>query len=161
MINLGIESSIVTYTILLFASAKDKHFLDALRYYRMMLEEDIKPDVQINNVLLNVLMYDSDRYQIIKIYEEMKSRGIKPTVLTYNSLIRAMILREEKECAKEFFREMEYEGIKPNVLILDSLGITGLDAIQKLQDSNDAYLNLLDCNALLRGYLRKSNMMTR
>ncbi|CAB4482329.1 unnamed protein product [Rhizophagus irregularis] len=81
-------------------------------------------------------MYDSDGYQIIKIYEEMKSRGIKSTVLTYNCLIRAMILREEKERAKEFFREMKSEGIKPNVLILDSLGITGLDAIQKLQDSN-------------------------
>ncbi|PKC13371.1 hypothetical protein RhiirA5_496194 [Rhizophagus irregularis] len=156
MINLGIKSSIVTYTILLAARAKDKHFLDALRYYRMMLEEDIKPDVQIYNVLLNVLMYDSDGHQIIKIYEEMKSRGIKPTVLTYNSLIRAMILRDEKERAKEFFREMESEGIKPNVLILDSLGITGLDAIQKLQDSNGVNLNLLDYNTLLRGCLKKS-----
>ncbi|CAB4443310.1 unnamed protein product [Rhizophagus irregularis] len=95
-------------------------------------------------------MYDSDGYQIIKIYEEMKSRGIKPTVLTYNSLIRAMILREEKERAKEFFREMESEGIKPNVLILVSLGITGLDAFQKLQDSNGVNLNLLDYNILLR-----------
>ncbi|PKY12629.1 hypothetical protein RhiirB3_464872 [Rhizophagus irregularis] len=156
MINLGIKSSIVTYTILLAARAKDKHFLDALRYYRMMLEEDIKPDVQIYNVLLNVLMYDSDGHQIIKIYEEMKSRGIKPTVLTYNSLIRAMILRDEKERAKEFFREMESEGIKPNVLILDSLGITGLDAIQKLQESNGVNLNLLDYNTLLRGCLKKS-----
>ncbi|PKY26510.1 hypothetical protein RhiirB3_528632 [Rhizophagus irregularis] len=96
-------------------------------------------------------MYDSDGYQIIKIYEEMKSRGIKSTVLTYNCLIRAMILREEKERAKEFFREMKSEGIKPNVLILDSLGITGLDAIQKLQDSNGVNLNLLDYNILLRG----------
>ncbi|CAB5091189.1 unnamed protein product [Rhizophagus irregularis] len=103
-------------------------------------------------------MYDSDGYQIIKIYEEMKSRGIKSTVLTYNCLIRAMILREEKERAKEFFREMKSEGIKPNVLILDSLGITGLDAIQKLQDSNGVNLNLLDYNILLRGCL---NMMTR
>ncbi|CAB5321089.1 unnamed protein product [Rhizophagus irregularis] len=54
-----------------------------------------------------------------------------------DGLIRATILREEKERAKEFFREMESEGIKPNVLILDSLGINGLDAIQKLQDSNE------------------------
>ncbi|CAG8648380.1 15341_t:CDS:2 [Rhizophagus irregularis] len=93
---------------------------------------NIKPDVQIYNVLLNVLMYDSD------------------------GLIRATILREEKERAKEFFREMESEGIKPNVLILDSLGITGLDAIQKLQDSNGVNLNLLDYNTLLRGCLKKS-----
>ncbi|PKY43206.1 hypothetical protein RhiirA4_540941 [Rhizophagus irregularis] len=103
-------------------------------------------------------MYDSDGYQIIKIYEEMKSRGIKPTVLTYNSLIRAMILREEKERAKEFFREMESEGIKPNVLILVSLGITGLDAFQKLQDSNGVNLNLLDYNILLRTYLQNNEI---
>lgn len=51
---------------------------------------------------------------------------------------------------------MESEGIKPNVLILDSLGITGLDAIQKLQDSNGVNLNLLDYNTLLRGCLKKS-----
>jgi pentatricopeptide repeat protein len=156
MIDLGIKRNKITYTMLISSRARDKHFIGALRYYRMMLEDDIKPDVQIYNSLLNALIYDADGNQIIKTYEEMKSQGIKPTVLTYNSLIRAMILRGEKERAEKYFHEMESEGIKPNVLILDSLGITGLDAFQKLQDSNCTNLNLLDYNTLLSGCLRKS-----
>ncbi|RIA93478.1 hypothetical protein C1645_819331 [Glomus cerebriforme] len=156
MVDLGIKRNKISYTILLSACAKDRHILDALQYYRMMSEEGIKPDVQIYNALLNVLINDADGNQIIKTYEEMKTQGIKPTVLTYNSLIRAMILRGEKEQAEKFYKEMESEGIHPNVLILDSMGITGFEAIQKLQDSNGKNLNLLDYNTLLRGCFRKS-----
>ncbi|PKK64051.1 hypothetical protein RhiirC2_716542 [Rhizophagus irregularis] len=129
--------------------------------------KDAKKDVEIDISASNIK--EQAHHPIIQLegrniddlwndYNNLTQEQFKTlTVKDFNLIIETFRkFLKEKERAKEFFREMESEGIKPNVLILDSLGINGLDAIQKLQDSNafekilwrvaqgDYYLNYME-----------------
>ncbi|KAJ4883603.1 Pentatricopeptide repeat-containing protein [Raphanus sativus] len=88
LIQEGHKPSIITYTTLVTALTRQKHFHSLLSLISKVEQNGLKPDTILFNAIINASSESGNLDQAMKIFEKMKESGCKPTASTFNTLIK-------------------------------------------------------------------------
>ncbi|KAG7551434.1 Pentatricopeptide repeat [Arabidopsis thaliana x Arabidopsis arenosa] len=88
LIEEGHKPSIITYTTLVTALTRQKHFHSLLSLISRVEKNGLKPDTILFNAIINASSESGNLDQAMKIFEKMKESGCKPTASTFNTLIK-------------------------------------------------------------------------
>lgn len=117
MISRGISPTRVTLSAVIdvHAHARPRPNLEAAqRYYELMLELGITPDVRTYGPLIDMYAKRGDLATTQRIYLEMVARRISPTVQIFSSLIECLVGHDDLASATAIFRVMPSAGVEPN-----------------------------------------------
>jgi len=87
MRNYGFNPSIITYSTLISRAATWKKIEVAEIFFRQLVADGIKADVQAYNSLINAYTKAKDMDRALLVFNEMVGNGVLPSVITFNSLI--------------------------------------------------------------------------
>ncbi|CAH8271804.1 unnamed protein product [Arabidopsis lyrata] len=88
LIEEGHKPSIITYTTLVTALTRQKHFHSLLSLISKVQKNGLRPDTILFNAIINASSESGNLDQAMKIFEKMKESGCKPTASTFNTLIK-------------------------------------------------------------------------
>jgi pentatricopeptide repeat protein len=114
---------------------------NALKVYKRMISEGMKPSLKTYSALMVALGRRMDTGGIMNLLEEMKSIGLRPNIYTYTICIRALGRAGRTDDAWEIFKQMDDEGCGPDVVTYTVL-IDALCAAGKLDKAEELYIKM-------------------
>lgn len=115
MRNYGCNPSIITYSTLISRAATWKKIETAEMFFKQMVADGIKADVQAYNSLINAYTKTKDMDRALLVFNEMVESRVLPSVITFNNLIECCARNGNVTRAIEIFQLMKNEyDIDPN-----------------------------------------------
>jgi pentatricopeptide repeat protein len=121
------------YNILLTACANAKNYVLGERVYKLMREQELKLDVQNNNILIKLFGVCDMLDHAMNLFEEMKEQRISPTPTTYSVLFSACTTAMSLEIGTKLYRSLPAHTLENEKVASALLSMFG-----KLMDTKQA-----------------------
>ncbi|CAL4937173.1 unnamed protein product [Urochloa decumbens] len=130
MIDSGVPLDNITYSTLITAARRCRHFAKAVEWFeRMYAADGLLPDEVTYSAVLDVYAQLGMREEVLALFDRARGSGWTPDHVAFAVLAKMFGEAGDYDGIQFVFREMREVGIKPNIFVynalLEALGKTG------------------------------------
>lgn len=130
MLDAGVPLDNITYSTLITAARRCRHFAKAVEWFeRMYAADGVLPDEVTYSAVLDVYAQLGMKEEVLALFDRARGSGWKPDHVAFAVLAKMFGEAGDYEGIQFVFKEMQEVGIKPNIFVynalLEALGKTG------------------------------------
>ncbi|KAJ1292634.1 hypothetical protein BS78_01G004900 [Paspalum vaginatum] len=130
MIAAGVPLDNITYSTLITAARRSRHFAKAVEWFeRMYAADGVLPDEVTYSAVLDVYAQLGMKEEVLALFDRARGSGWKPDHVAFAVLAKMFGESGDYDGIQFVFREMREVGLKPNIFVynalLEALGKTG------------------------------------
>lgn len=114
-------STIVHYTIVIFAHAQRCDFEGMNAWLEAMSKAGIVPDEYVYTVILKSLAQRGEVDSVAALLDQMRKAGMQPSVIPYTTAITLLAQRKDPVAAESLYKRALQEGVVPDRRMITSL----------------------------------------